>query len=598
MSQPVNASRDPKDEKVKDRHSSMVRLMLLMKPYVGKLILCMVCVLIVNMADLLKPYVAEIIIDDFLVGKEAEHGMYSITGMGIVYALVAMIGAAFSVTQTRQTARMSQSILNDIRQKVFDKILHMNMKTLDRYGTGRLITRATNDVEAVNEFYEDVFLSLFRDVFLLAGIIVMMLMMDFHLALVAFAGIPLIFLVTFSLKKIIKNNFKLLKQLTGRINGFFSENISGMRVVQGLWRQENKLEEFQALNKDYYRKAKTQVRLNSFLRPAMEIINSLIIALLIVYGYYRISGNLLEVGVLYAFTNYVKQFFNPINDLAEKYTTIESALVSTDRIYEILDETGVENLEEGSHGGQVQGSVEFSHVWFAYEGENWVLKDVSFKVDKGEKIAFVGHTGVGKSTIINLISRYYEVQKGTVLVDGVDVKDWKLSDLRRGVSTVMQDVFLFTGTVEDNLDMHAHLSSEAMLRALRISDAQDFVENLDGLDTMVVEQGLNFSTGQRQLLSFARAVANDPAVLVLDEATAHIDTNTEELVQRSISHISEGRTAIFIAHRLSTIRGCDQIFVMDEGHIVEQGTHEELIRKNGLYASLIRAQTEEYEQEA
>ncbi len=588
-----NLSSIKETKKVKDTQSSLMRLALLMKPYMGKLFICMVAVIIVNLSELFKPYVAEIIIDKFLMGTEQERGLYSITGMGILYFVVAALGAAFSMTQVRLIARISQSILNDMRQRVFDKILHMSMKTLDGYGTGRLITRATNDVETVNEFYSDVFLNLFKDVFLLLGIVVMMLLMDAHLALVAFAGIPLIAGLTISLKKVIKANFKKMKQITGHINGFFSENMSGMRIVQAFNREGSKLKEFRDLNAAYFKTTFTQVMLNSFLRPVMEIINSLIIALLVAYGYNRISGGVLEVGVLYAFTNYVKQFFNPINDLAEKYTTIEGALVSTDRIYEVLDEKGIEDMDEGKHFGQVEGTVEFKDVWFAYNEGDWVLKGVSFKVEKGQKIAFVGHTGAGKSTIINLISRYYVINKGQILVDGIPVEDWNLRDLRKGVSTVMQDVFLFTGDIADNLDMHAELDEETMHHALVTAAAGDFVDSIGGIHSHVAEQGLNFSTGQRQLLSFARAIAHEPAILVLDEATAHIDTNTEELVQKSIENISRGRTSIFIAHRLSTIRSCDQIMVLANGVIAERGTHEELVEQKGIYYGLVEAQMEE-----
>lgn len=570
-----------------------MRLALLMKPHIGKLLICVVCVIIVNLAELLKPYVAAIVIDNFLVGDAEQSGLFSITGMGILYFIVAMAGALFSMTQVRLIARISQGILNDMRQKVFNKIMHMPMKLLDRNGTGRLITRATNDVETVNEFYSDVFLNLFKDVFLLVGIMVMMFVLDAKLALVALTGVPLIVLITVSLKRIIKRNWKKMKSIIGQINGFMAENISGMRIVQAFNRQKHKLEEFRELNKAYFKTAMTQVFLNSFLRPTMEVVNNMVIALLIVYGCGRITGGYLEVGVLYAFTNYVKQFFEPINDLAEKYTTIQSALVSTDRIYEILDEKETEDPEVGSHGGSVKGTVEFKDVWFAYNDEDWILKGISFKVEAGQKIAFVGHTGVGKSTIINLISRYYEIQKGQILVDGVPVEDWKLRDLRQGVSTVLQDVFLFTGDIAQNLDMHAGLSEEKMQQALVVSEAAGFVEELGGLKAPVTEQGLNFSTGQRQLLSFGRAIAHDPAILVLDEATAHIDTNTEELIQKSIENISQGRTSIFIAHRLSTIQNCDIIFVLDDGQVAEQGTHEELYAMNGIYTELVKAQVEE-----
>jgi ATP-binding cassette subfamily B multidrug efflux pump len=365
-----------------------------------------------------------------------------------------------------------------------------------------------------------------------------------------------------------------------------------MKIVQAFNRQTEKLREFRALNRAYYRTTKIQVLLNSLMRPSMEVINSLVIALMIAYGYRRITGGTLEIGVLYAFTTYIKQFFEPINDLAEKYTTVQSALVSTDRIYEILDETELEDPDGGSRGGKIRGDVEFRNVWFAYEGEDWVLRDLSFSVRAGQKVAFVGATGVGKSTIINLLNRSYVAQKGEILIDGVPVEEWNLRDLRRGVCTVLQDVFLFSGTISENIDMHAGLPREVIEDSLNRARAASFVRDLGGADAAVTEQGLNFSTGQRQLISFARAIAHDPSILVLDEATAHIDTQTEELISESIGNISRGRTSAIIAHRLSTIRDCDVIFVLANGTVAEKGTHSELFAKNGIYTGLVKAQVE------
>lgn len=569
--------------KEKKQDSNLIRLAKLMKPYWKKMLLCMFCVLFVNIADLIKPLVAAVVIDDFLVGGQVQSGLHSIWGMGVIYLIMVVSGALFSMTQVRQISRISQSILNEMRHKVFDKILHMSMKVLDQHGTGRLITRATNDVETVNEFYSDVFLNLFKDVFLLLGILVVMVIMDPMLAVVAFAGVPVIVLLTVSLKKIIKNNFKKMKKITGQINGFFAENVSGMRIVQVYNRQMNKMQEFTGLNMAYFKTTKTQVLLNSFLRPTMEVINSAVTALLIAYGYNRIAGGTLEIGILYAFTNYIKQFFEPINDLAEKYTTVQSALVSTERIYEILEEPGIEDPEEGEHVGRIRGKVEFRDVWFAYEPDEWVLKGVSFVVEAGQKAAYVGATGAGKSTIINLISRYYIPQKGQILIDDIPVEQWKLKELRSQIATVLQDVFLFSGNIAENIDMHSGLTEEEIQKALKTAMADDFVH----LEDAVSEQGLNYSTGQRQLLSFARAVAEDPAILVLDEATAHIDSNTEEMVQKSLQEISKGRTSIYIAHRLSTIRDCDAIFLLKDGVVAESGTHEELCALGGDYWKLV-----------
>ena len=347
--------------------------------------------------------------------------------------------------------------------------------------------------------------------------------------------------------------------------------------------QKEKLKEFRQLNDEYFKGTMTQVMLHSFLRPTMEMINELVIALLVAYAYNGISGGVLEVGVLYAFTNYTKQFFAPINDLAEKYSTVQSAFVSTDRIYELLDDNETENSYEGRNDVDIKGTIEFRDVWFAYDDENWVLKGVSFVIPKGARAAFVGTTGAGKTTIINLITRNYTPQKGEILIDGVNVNEISLHTLRSSVSVVLQDVFLFTGNIRENLEMGVAKSDEQLTKALEAAQSKDI-----SFDTAVTEQGLNFSTGERQLISFARAIASEPKVLILDEATAHIDTGTEVKVQTAINEMSKGRTMIYIAHRLSTIRESNIIFVIKNGQIAEQGNHKELVALGGEYASLVK----------
>ncbi|MBQ2915172.1 MAG: ABC transporter ATP-binding protein [Clostridia bacterium] len=569
--------------KAVNKRSNIIRLAAMMRPYIGQLLLCALFVLVVNAAELLKPMIAEIVIDDFLAKGIVKTENMSIAILGMIYFATIVIGSAFGIAQARLITRISQKILDTMRNKVFDKILHLSTGKLDKFGTGRLITRATNDVETVNEFYSDVFLSLFREIFLLIGILVMMLIIDWKLALVAFTGIPFIIALTFSIKKRIKENFKKVKVTTGKINGFFSENIQGMRIVQVFNGLKEKLKEFRQLNDEYFKGTMTQVMLHSFLRPTMEMINELVIALLVAYAYNGISGGVLEVGVLYAFTNYTKQFFAPINDLAEKYSTVQSAFVSTDRIYELLDDNETENSYEGRNDVDIQGTIEFKDVWFAYDEENWVLKGVSFVIPKGARAAFVGTTGAGKTTIINLITRNYTPQKGEILIDGVNVNEISLHTLRSSVSVVLQDVFLFTGNIRENLEMGVAKSDEQLTKALEAAQSQDI-----RFDTAVTEQGLNFSTGERQLISFARAIASEPKVLILDEATAHIDTGTEVKVQTAINEMSKGRTMIYIAHRLSTIRESNIIFVIKNGQIAERGNHNELVALGGEYASLVK----------
>jgi len=579
-----------KSNKAKNGHV-ILPLLGLMRPYVWQLVLCIVLVLAFNGSDLIKPLIMEIAVDDYIRPLAAEGGSAApLLWMGIAYFLVVVAGSAASIMQARLLARVCQSILHDVRLKLFDHIHRMKLTDLDRMGSGRLLTRATNDVESLNEFYNDVLVGLFRDIFLLIGIVAMMLVMNWRLALVSFVAVPLILLITFLCRKALHNNFVRMKALISKINGFFAESLSGIRVIQAFGREKEKFDQLHDLNLQYRKTTMTQVGINSFMRPVMEVINALAIVLILIFGWKMAGQDIgaVEVGVLFAFTTYIKQFFDPINDLAEKYNSVQSALVSADRIFSLLNDGCVlEEPDAPGHEAAIQGRVEFRNVWFAYKDEEWVLRDVSFTAEPGEKIAFVGATGAGKTTIINLVSRFYEPQRGEILIDGVPLQEWKLSSLRSQIAVVLQDVFLFAGSIADNIRVHADITDEEIDRAIRLSHADMFVDRLGGMHAAVAERGATFSTGERQLLSFARAIAHRPSILVLDEATANIDSHTEELVQQSIASISEGRTAIFIAHRLSTIRDCDCIYVLERGELIESGSHDELMAKNGAYALLI-----------
>ena len=554
----------------------------LMRPYTLQILLCVVLVMLFNGADLIKPWIMEIAVDDYLTpmiaGEPAQTGGFflfqSLTGLGVSYFLVVVIGALASIFQSRLLARVCQSILNTMRLKLFDHIHRLKLTDLDEIGSGRLLTRATNDVEALNEFYNDVLIGLFRDIFLLIGIIVMMLNMNWRLALMAFTAVPLILIITFLCRGALHRNFVKMKALISRINGFIAESLSGIRVIQAFGREKEKYDQLHDLNLQYRKTTMTQVAINSFMRPVMEVVNALAIVLILLFGWHLAGQNIgaVEVGVLFAFTTYIKQFFEPINDLAEKYNSVQSAMVSADRIFSLLnDGRTLEDLDAPGHEAQIVGRVEFRDVWFAYVGEEWVLKGLSFTAEPGEKLAFVGATGAGKTTVIN----------------GVPIEKWTLPCLRSQIAVVLQDVFLFAGTIADNVRVHADITDENIERALVLSHADEFVNRLGGIHAQVAERGATFSTGERQLISFARAIAHQPAILVLDEATANIDSKTELLVQRSIESISQGRTAIFIAHRLSTIRNCDKIFVLDHGEVIESGSHEELMAKNGAYAKMV-----------
>ncbi|MDF2530822.1 MAG: transporter ATP-binding protein [Clostridia bacterium] len=574
------------------KQNSIVRLLKFTIPYLHIMIVAAVCVLLVNAAQLLKPYILKIVIDDFLIKGKPEAGLYSITAMGIFYMLAIVIGSFLTFAQVNLMNYAGQQIISKLRKKVFTHIQYLPLSYLDKFSTGRLITRATNDVEALNEVFTDILINLFRDVLLLAGIVFVMFRMNVSLAVISFIAVPFIFLITKFFKNKIKENFKTMKSLIGQINGFFAENISGMKLVQIFNRELEKQKEFKALNDKYFRSTMFQVQMNSLLRPIIEILQTITVAILVWYGMDKIIGGTLELGVLYAFTTYIKQFFEPINDMAENYNTIQSAVVSADRIFELLDqEAMLEDLNTGISIERLKGDIEFQNVWFAYHDEDWILRDVSFKIAAGETAAFVGATGAGKTTIISLISRLYKIQKGKILIDGLDINDYKLSSLRRNVAVVLQDVFLFSGDIKKNITLNDEIAEQQINKALELSCAQEFIDELPrGMQEPVRERGSTFSAGQRQLLSFARAIAHNPAILVLDEATSNIDTNTELLIQQSIENISANRTTLVIAHRLSTIRNADKIILLRKGKLVEMGNHDELLQGAGYYKELYQAQ--------
>ena len=568
---------------------SLRRLLKLTLPHMKRVVLASACVLLVNGAQLIKPYILKLVIDDFLIKHVAQKGLYSITTMGILYFVVVALSGFFSIAQVNLINKAGQEIMRTLRSKVFKTIQLLPLWYLDKTSSGKLITRATNDVEALSEMYTDVLISLFQDVFLIIGIIYTMLIINFQLALISFCVVPLMFAIVFLLKTTIKSNFKKMKSLIGRINGFMAENISGMKLVQIFHGEKNKKEEFSELNNEYYKATLFQVWMNSFLKPASDIFQSLAVAILIWYGMSKISNHTLQIGVLYAFTTYIKQFFDPISRMADNYTTIQSALVSADRIFELLDQQDcIEDLDLGIGMDHFEGNIEFKNVWFSYNNKDWILKDISFTLSKGQTVAFVGETGAGKTTIISLVSGFYKIQKGEILIDGININDIKKRDLRRNIAVVLQDVFLFSGTIEKNITLNDSIEKAVVEKAIEISYAKEFVNSFPkGIDEPVMERGSTLSAGQRQLLSFARAIAHNPSIFVLDEATANIDTQTEVLIQKAIENVAKDRTTLIIAHRLSTIRNADIIIVLKNGRVLEMGNHDVLMEIGGYYKDLI-----------
>ena len=585
----INSTNKNRTQPKSPKKRTFRRLLKLNFPHMKRILLASLCVLLVNGALLAKPYILKIVIDSFLTQHTQQRGVYSLAGMGILYFAVVALSGFFSIAQTNLINRAGQEIMRSLRSRVFKTIQLLPLRFLDKTSSGSLITRATNDVEALSEFYTDVLINLFKDVFLILGIICTMLLLNVQLTLVSFCVIPVMFAVIFLLRKKVKQNFKKMKSLIGHINGFMAENISGMKLIQIFHGEKEKKKGFKKLNDDYYKVTSFQVWLNSFLKPAAVVFENLTVAILIWYGMGKIGNQTLEIGVLYAFTNYIKQFFDPISDLADNYTNIQSAFVSADRIFELLDqEDTLEDLDKGLAMERFGGEIEFKHVWFSYNDRDWILKNISFTISKGQTAAFVGQTGAGKTTIISLVSGFYPIQKGEILIDGVNINEIRKRDLRKNIAVVLQDVFLFSETIGKNISLNDDIPAADIENAVKVAYAGDFVSGLPGkLDEPVMERGTTLSAGQRQLQSLATENAHAPSVIVHHAATDKNDSQTEILIQKAIENIARDRTTLIIAHRLSTIRNADKIIVLRKGEIVEMGNHEELMEKDGYYKNMV-----------
>jgi ATP-binding cassette subfamily B protein len=533
----------------------------------------------------------------------APAGLNPYLWFGAVYLVMALSGSALQLLNMVVMVNTGQSAMKDLRRDVFAKIQQLHLGFFDSYPVGRLVTRATNDVENIAEMFSSGIVALVTDLVKMIGIAVVLYLLDPELALYAFAVIPVLAVATIIFRFKVREAFREVRVRIARINAHIQETVTGMKVVQLFTREERNLRDFDVMNADHRDAWKRSIRYDALLFSSVEAAQGITVAVIVWFG----SRDLADAGLIYVFIDWTRRFFMPLRDLSQKYSVMQSSMASTERILELMDtdpavvDPASPVLVE-SEVGSARGSVEFQNVWFSYAGEpqngqgdasdEWVLRDVSFKVEPGDQVAFVGATGAGKTTVIKLLTRLYEVTRGRILVDGVDIRELKQADLRRRIATVLQDVFLFSGNVADNIALgRPDVSRETVEEAARAVEIDRFIQALpDGYETEVRERGTNFSSGQRQLLSFARALVHGADILVLDEATSSIDTETEALVQRGIHVLLEGRTAIAIAHRLSTIRDMDRIYVLHRGQLVESGRHDELIEAEGIYHRLYRLQ--------
>lgn len=585
------------DWKKTDNHA-FKRLMAYAKPYWAWFLLVFSLIFVAIAMRLVQPRIIQTLIDQDLSvlaspGADAPAKDLAMEG-AIRKALIylAMVLGMFVINYLGfiLTQKTAQRIIREIRSDIYNHILGLSMKFFDDHAIGSLVTRATNDPEAINEMFTYVLVSLFQSLFTFAGIVIIMYSMDARLATFVVLLTPFIVAISVIFRRKIRVVYKKERETLSLLNTKLSENLSGIFEIQTFNEEEGIYREFDEINQKYYRLGRTEILGFAIYRPTIEIVRTTGLALLLWFGGLAQMKGLITFGLVYAFIDYIQQFFRPILEMAMTFNVIQYAMTSANRVFHLLDqEADIESGDRPLPRESIRGAIEFDHVWFRYDEEGeWILKDVSFTVEPGQFVAFVGATGAGKSTIMSLISRFYDVQKGRILLDGVDVKEYQLTDLRRAVGLVQQDVFLFTGDIIGNIRVgRESVDREAAYEAAKLVRADEFIKKLPKTyDEPVTERGSTLSAGQRQLLSFARTVADRPPVLILDEATSNIDTETETLIQEAIQNMSTDRTMLAVAHRISTIAGADKIIVMHHGKIAEEGTREELIEKNGLFRVL------------
>jgi ATP-binding cassette subfamily B protein len=546
--------------------------------------------LVVSGLELIGPLLTKQAVDVYIPSRD----MSGLLNILVWYSLVLIGLFALRFLQIYLTNWVGQKIMFDMRSELFDKLARLPIAYFDRNPVGRIMTRISSDVEVINQMFTQGVVAIFGDLFALLGIIAAMLVLNWKLALITFCVIPLLFWAAFIFKIKVRDSFREMRKKLARVNSYLQENIVGMRIVQ-LFRRENvNLDHFKKLNWDLRDSHVKTVFYFAVFFPVVELLSAVAIALILWSGGVSILTGTLTLGVLIAFIQYAERFYMPVRDLAEKYNILQSAMASSERLFKLLDEE--EEIRDPAHPLKLErkpAALEFRNVSFAYQSRDWVLRDVNFSVKPGQTVAIVGHTGAGKTTLVSLLTRFYDPQEGQILINGVDVRSFTQHDLRAMLGVVQQDVFIFARSVEENIRLGSDIPSDKVHRAAQSVAADRFIEKLPGkYEEKLEERGATLSTGERQLLAFARALVHDPPILILDEATSAVDTETEQLIQKAIATLLEGRTAIVIAHRLSTIQRADLIVVMHDGEVREMGTHQELLRQQGLYYRLYQLQYE------
>jgi ATP-binding cassette subfamily B multidrug efflux pump len=620
----------------------MKRLLTYLRPYKWQTVVALIAIILKAGADVLGPYLTKVAIDKYLANRTESHSLLDrflssqplvgIAQISAIYIGLLLVSFLLEFTQTYIMQWVGQKVMFDLRAQIFRHLQRLHISFFDRNPVGRLVTRVTSDVDALNEMFTAGVVSIFEDIFVLAGILVVMLNMSWRLALITFAVLPLIFYATTLFRKAVRESYRRIRIAIAKINAYLQEHVTGIVVLQLFNREKKSYERFEKINRTHMDAFKDAILAHAIYYPVVEVLSAIAIACVVWFGGNQVLRNAVSLGVLVAFMQYAQRFFRPIQDLSEKYNILQSAMASSERVFKLLDTNAEIFSPPNPQLPDGPGRIEFDHVWFAYrtlaqaaeeaarKGEklktapatvhagvhaavradeefDWVLRDVSFTIDPADTVAFVGHTGAGKTTIISLLLRFYDVQKGAIRIDGVDIREMDLAQLRRRYGVVLQDPFLFSGTVADNIRLGSHwIQDSSIENAAEQVNVADFIRSLPGgFGEEVKERGSTLSTGQKQLISFARALAHNPKILILDEATSSVDTETEFRVRDALTRLVEGRTSIMIAHRLSTVQRANKIIVMHKGKVREIGSHQQLLANRGIYWKLYQLQYKDQE---
>ena len=570
------------------KNKTFERIKKMVKPYRKTVIFVTILAIIIDILALIKPYIVKILIDDFLKDGVYKNEFWNVSFIGYLYIAIVLLENFLDYFNSTRTNRIGESVVFDLRNKMYEYVEKANIRFHDKIPSGTLFVRIISDIEDVYALFSDVITTFIKDIFIIVGLLCVMIYISYKLSLVSLIIIPLIIIASLILTKLLNKTYSAVKNVRTKMNIFFSESIYGIKLIKIFNRQKEKQDECESITREFRDTIKPIGLYQGLLPAVMTLIENLGIAIVICAVVNKWIGETLDVGVIYMFITYLKNIFDPINRIIDNVEVVEEAVTSIDKVYYILDkEEYVEDFESGKRIDKITGKIEFKNVWFAYEEDNWILKNVSFTIEPGQSIALVGKTGSGKTTITNLINKFYTAQKGEILIDGININDINLGDLRRNIGTILQDPFIYAKSIKDNVKMFNNIDDDKIDEAIRLASANEFVENQEnGIDEIARERGNSFSAGEKQLLAFARIFALNPSVFILDEATANIDTTTEQLIQESVDKLSAEKTSIFIAHRLATIVNVDKIIVLNNGEIVEQGNHEELVKTGGYYSKL------------